>query len=132
MVYLFVFLFSSELLMISNALNTITSTSFLKDPASTIISNNGVFNLGFFSPKNTSHRYVGIWYNNVSPTNGGVIWVANRDVPNNDTNGTLEISNDGNLVIFSGKKRIIWSSNLSSHDNNNASFKCACATIRYR
>ncbi|PPD82701.1 hypothetical protein GOBAR_DD20367 [Gossypium barbadense] len=46
------------LLTISTALNTITPSKSIKDP-DVIISQNGVFRLGFFSLANSSNRYVG-------------------------------------------------------------------------
>lgn len=104
---------SNNQLLISTALDTITSNAILKDPES-LISKNGAFKLGFFSPTNSTNRYVGIWYNKVSAIN--VIWLANRNAPIRNNNGTLCISEDGNLVILSGQKSIIWSSNLSSQN----------------
>ncbi|XP_019102819.1 G-type lectin S-receptor-like serine/threonine-protein kinase SD1-13 isoform X2 [Beta vulgaris subsp. vulgaris] len=104
---------SNDQLLISTALDTITSNAILKDPES-LISKNGVFKLGFFSPTNSTNRYVGIWYNKVSAIN--VIWLANRNAPIRNNNGTLCISEDGNLVILSDQKSIIWSSNLSSQN----------------
>ncbi|KAM7479390.1 hypothetical protein LguiA_027603 [Lonicera macranthoides] len=38
---------------------------------------------------------------------------ANRQNPAKDFNGLLTISEDGNLVILYGNKKIIWSSNVS-------------------
>ncbi|KAL3519593.1 hypothetical protein ACH5RR_017742 [Cinchona calisaya] len=66
----------------------------------TIISKEGIFVLGFFSPGNLFNWYVGIWYKNISfPT---VVWVANRDNPIsrlNSVNSFLELRN-GNLHLF--------------------------------
>ncbi|CAN0896938.1 Receptor-like serine/threonine-protein kinase SD1-8 [Linum grandiflorum] len=45
----------------------------------TIVSAGGVFELGFFSPANSTNSYVGIWYHNISPRT--VVWVANRNNP---------------------------------------------------
>ncbi|KAI3862895.1 hypothetical protein MKW92_036022 [Papaver armeniacum] len=41
--------------------STITPTQAITD-SQTITSTGGVFKLGFFSPPNSTHRYVGIWY----------------------------------------------------------------------
>ncbi|KAF7120684.1 hypothetical protein RHSIM_Rhsim13G0167400 [Rhododendron simsii] len=93
------------------AMDTITSTQPITDPES-IISSNNIFQLGFFSPINTTNRYVGIWYCDVPLRT--VVWVANRDRPLTDSSGTVIISDDGNLLILSGQKQIIWSSNVSN------------------
>ncbi|VAH53758.1 unnamed protein product [Triticum turgidum subsp. durum] len=45
-----------------------------------LISNGGIFVLGFFSPRNsTANSYVGIWYHNIPERT--YVWVANRDSP---------------------------------------------------
>ncbi|XP_047964526.1 G-type lectin S-receptor-like serine/threonine-protein kinase SD1-13 [Salvia hispanica] len=76
-----------------------------------LISNGNRFKLSFFSPPNSSRRYLGIMYNLPLMT---VVWVANRNKPLNDLSGTFQISSDGNLVILDGRKDIVWSTNLSS------------------
>ncbi|KAK9723941.1 hypothetical protein RND81_05G035700 [Saponaria officinalis] len=64
----------------------------------TLASSNAIFKIGFFSPTNSTNRYVGIWYN-VSGSDGEleVVWVANKDNPLSETSGVLNISEDGNL-----------------------------------
>lgn len=91
------------------AIDNITSSVFLKDPEF-IVSNNGDYKLGFFSPSNSTNRYVGIWYNKV-PTND-VFWVANRNKPINDSSGVMKVSTDGNLLVLNGRNDILWSSNM--------------------
>ncbi|XP_059660454.1 G-type lectin S-receptor-like serine/threonine-protein kinase At1g11330 [Cornus florida] len=91
------------------AIDTITSTQPIKDTEA-IVSNGATFKLGFFSPLNSTNRYVGIWYNDISAKH--VAWVANRDKPLNDSSGTLTISKDGNLVVLDGQKQIVWSSDV--------------------
>ncbi|KAI8525294.1 hypothetical protein RHMOL_Rhmol13G0219800 [Rhododendron molle] len=103
--------FSCFLSKFGIAVDTITSTQPITDPESIISSNNG-FQLGFFSPINTTNRYVGIWYSSIPLRT--VVWVANRDRPLTDSSGTMIISDDGNLLILSGQKKIIWSSNVSN------------------
>ncbi|KAL9321290.1 hypothetical protein ACSQ67_013129 [Phaseolus vulgaris] len=94
---------------LSTANDTITSGQFFRDPQ-TLISANGVFKLGFFSPQNSSFRYLGIWY--LSDSN--VIWVANRNQPlTNNSSGLFQISVHGNLVVLDSNKRVIWSSNVT-------------------
>jgi len=47
--------------------------------------------------------------------------VANRNKPLSDSNGIISISEDGNLVVFSGQKQVIWSSNFSNTTSNTTS-----------
>ncbi|KAJ7968435.1 G-type lectin S-receptor-like Serine/Threonine-kinase [Quillaja saponaria] len=101
-------IFSSFYLDFGNAIDTITSSQFIKDPE-TINSKNSRFTLGFFSPENSTNRYVGIWYFSEST----VIWVANRNNPLRDSSGIVTISEDGNLEVFNGQKEVVWSSNVS-------------------
>lgn len=96
--------------------DTITPSKSLKDNE-TITSNNTNFKLGFFSPLNSTNRYLGIWY--INETNN--IWIANRDQPLKDSNGIVSIHKDGNLVILNKPNGvIIWSTNISSSTNSTA------------
>ncbi|KAL4628701.1 hypothetical protein ACB092_05G258800 [Castanea dentata] len=96
------------------ARDTISSFQSLKDP-DYIISRGGAFRLGFFSPVNSTNRYLGIWYNKISVvTYFSVVWVANRERPIKDSSGVLTIYEDGNLVILNGQAEILWSSNVSN------------------
>ncbi|KAI8000155.1 G-type lectin S-receptor-like serine/threonine-protein kinase [Camellia lanceoleosa] len=113
---LFLF-FSCICFKFSISTDTITLTQPISDPES-IISSNKVFQLGFFSPVNTTNRYVGIWYNNIPVRT--VVWVANRDRPLIDSSGSLMISKDGNLVVLNGQKEGIWSSNVSNSVANSS------------
>ncbi|KAL5062863.1 hypothetical protein RYX36_024600 [Vicia faba] len=90
--------------------DTLTSSKYLEDQE-TIISDSTNFILGFFSPLNSTNRYLGIWYINQTNT----IWIGNRDQPVKDSNGIVTIQKDGNLVILDKPKGItIWSTNISS------------------
>ncbi|XP_045788328.1 G-type lectin S-receptor-like serine/threonine-protein kinase At1g11300 isoform X2 [Trifolium pratense] len=96
--------------------DTITLSKSLKDQ-DTITSNSTNFKLGFFSPINSTNRYLGIWY--INETNN--IWIANRDQPLKDSNGIVSIHKDGNLVILNKQKGdIIWSTNISTSTNSTA------------
>ena len=83
------------------SLDTLTSDQSIKDGQS-LISNKNNFILGFFSPGNSSCRYLGIWYAKVKKQI--VVWVANRNDPISDSTGVLSINQSGNLVI--GQKKI--------------------------
>ncbi|XP_028787779.1 G-type lectin S-receptor-like serine/threonine-protein kinase At2g19130 [Neltuma alba] len=77
----------------------------------TLISEEGVFELGFFKPGNSSNYYIGIWYKKVSQET--YVWVANRNKPvPHKHSAKLEIS-DGNLVLLDGSQKIVWSTNLT-------------------
>ncbi|CAN1161114.1 G-type lectin S-receptor-like serine/threonine-protein kinase At4g03230 [Linum perenne] len=74
----------------------------------TIVSAGGVFELGFFSPANSSNSYVGIWYHNISPRT--VVWVANRNhpIPITDLSSLVAVVIDyGNLKIIDESRFII-------------------------
>ncbi|XP_057764755.1 G-type lectin S-receptor-like serine/threonine-protein kinase At1g11300 isoform X2 [Salvia miltiorrhiza] len=95
--------------------DSITPSVVIEDPE-TIVSTGEIYRLGFFSPQNSSNRYMGIW-NNVSKES--VVWVANRDKPLlNDSSGAITISEDGNLVLMASNKHILWSSNVRNLSQN--------------
>ncbi|KAK4485148.1 hypothetical protein RD792_007761, partial [Penstemon davidsonii] len=83
----------------------------------TIISSGEKFELGFFSPKDSIFRYVGIWYHKVSQES--IVWVANRANPITGNKGVLTIGKNGNLIILNRiNGDIIWSSNVTVQSNN--------------
>ena len=67
---------------------------------------------------NSTNRYLGIWYNNISAFT--VVWVANRQKPLNDSSRVLTISEEGNLVVLNGQKEILWSSNVNNSVSNSS------------
>lgn len=73
----------------------------------TIVSPEEVFTLGFFSPRNSSLRYVGIWYYGLPDQT--VTWVANRDAPISGNSGVFGIQNNGSLSLSDGNGTIYWS-----------------------
>ncbi|XP_059437189.1 G-type lectin S-receptor-like serine/threonine-protein kinase At1g11300, partial [Corylus avellana] len=110
-------LLSCFCLEFGSATDTITAAKFIND-SETIISNGGDFKLGFFSPPNSTDRYVGIWYAEISVFT--VVWVANRNNPLKNSSGILTISEDGNLVVLDGQKKLLWSSNLTDSVGNSS------------
>ncbi|KAK4787363.1 hypothetical protein SAY86_011196 [Trapa natans] len=76
---------------------------------STILSENGTFELGFFSTDGNSTWFLGIRYASISiPT---YVWVANRgNLIENLTSATLEISEVGQLAVRESKNSVIWQS----------------------
>ncbi|XP_027185928.1 G-type lectin S-receptor-like serine/threonine-protein kinase At4g27290 isoform X2 [Cicer arietinum] len=82
----------------------------------TLISPSQNFELGFFTPRNSTYTYLGIWYKNIPKRT--VIWVANRDKPLFNYNGSLTFNNDGKLIILNHKRIVLWSSNSSGSARN--------------
>jgi len=77
----------------------------------TLVSANGAFTMGFFSPGVSTKRYLGIWF---TVSRDAVCWVANRESPIHDNSGVLMVSDTGSLLLLDGSGRIAWSSNSSS------------------
>ncbi|KAF5794651.1 putative protein kinase RLK-Pelle-DLSV family [Helianthus annuus] len=106
-----ILLFSCALFLLLSScatLDTISTNQVFRD-GDTIVSDDKMFELGFFSPGKSKNRYVGIWYKKIST--GTAVWVANRETPITDNSGMLELSEQGNLQIRSGDNTVIWSSN---------------------
>ncbi|KAI4374088.1 hypothetical protein MLD38_012126 [Melastoma candidum] len=81
----------------------------------TLVSSNGVYELGFFSPDG-SRYYLGIWYNNIPDRT--YVWVANRDSPFTNSSVSLVIGQQGNVQILQqGTRRVLWSANGTSSAN---------------
>uniref|UniRef100_A0A7N2MZC6 Receptor-like serine/threonine-protein kinase n=1 Tax=Quercus lobata TaxID=97700 RepID=A0A7N2MZC6_QUELO len=92
------------------SVDTLTPDQSIKDGQS-LISNKNNFALGFFSPGNSSYRYLGIWF--VKVPKQTIVWVANRNDPIIDSSGVLSINPYGNLVLHDSSKRLLWSTNVS-------------------
>uniref|UniRef100_A0A5B7CD00 Receptor-like serine/threonine-protein kinase n=1 Tax=Davidia involucrata TaxID=16924 RepID=A0A5B7CD00_DAVIN len=106
---------SNNLALFSQAANTITQTLLIRD-GETILSSGHNCVLGFFSPGNSTSRYVGIWYNNVPVQT--VVWVANRESPIPDQAGVFTLGSDGNLRVLDGNSNSVWSTSASGGSNN--------------
>ncbi|KAL6207007.1 hypothetical protein ACLB2K_024252 [Fragaria x ananassa] len=80
----------------------------------TLVSPNQIFELGFFRPYSSAHKYVGLWHKSIFPRK--YVWVANRDNPLavTDTLATLRIGSNGNLELVDGKRSSVWSTNISN------------------
>ncbi|KAI7727193.1 hypothetical protein M8C21_015722, partial [Ambrosia artemisiifolia] len=100
------------LLTCTIASDTLSVNQTIRD-GETIVSAEETFELGFFSPSNTSqNRYLGIWYKNIATCT--VIWVANRETPISNKSGELTLNPGGLLVLRdSTTNQMIWSSNTS-------------------
>uniref|UniRef100_A0A0D6QR45 Receptor-like serine/threonine-protein kinase n=1 Tax=Araucaria cunninghamii TaxID=56994 RepID=A0A0D6QR45_ARACU len=75
----------------------------------TLISKNGTFEAGFFSPDGTKKWYLGIWYARV--LHKTVVWVANRNTPIKNAPGVLTLSTNGTLGLFDAEGEQVWSIN---------------------
>ncbi|XP_076896249.1 G-type lectin S-receptor-like serine/threonine-protein kinase At4g27290 [Bidens hawaiensis] len=74
-----------------------------------IVSANGNFELGFFSPNDSNNRFLGIWSKTISPPRQ-YMWVSNAGNPINDTSGVLKLSSDGRLLLLISGDIMIWAS----------------------
>ena len=102
--FIFLLIFSSFCLQFSSAVDAAPDTIFsgqMLRQMDTIISAGGNFELGFFSPGNSTSYYVGIWYKKISEQT--VVWVANRDYTITGSSPSLTINDNGNLVILDGR-----------------------------
>ncbi|PNX69825.1 G-type lectin S-receptor-like serine/threonine-protein kinase, partial [Trifolium pratense] len=79
---------------------------------STLVSKDGIFELGFFNLGDSTNRYVGIWYKNIPVRR--VVWVANRDNPIKDNSSKLIISRDGNLLLLNQNQTLLWATNTTT------------------
>ncbi|XXG69554.1 hypothetical protein AAC387_Pa06g2389 [Persea americana] len=86
----------------SQATNTLEIGQSITD-GQTLVSAGENFVLGFFSPGNSTNRYVGVWYYRVPEQT--VIWVANgrNPIPNKNS-GVLTITRDGSFMILDSSR----------------------------
>nr|GMD35195.1 G-type lectin S-receptor-like serine/threonine-protein kinase At4g27290 [Ipomoea batatas] len=99
-------------LIFSHGVETISGNKYITQ-ATTISSPNGKFELGFFTPGQSSNYYIGIWYKNISPQ--AVVWVANRvtPIPSSAIKSSKLRVLDGDLVLLDGAQNLVWSTNIS-------------------
>ncbi|KAF3659586.1 G-type lectin S-receptor-like serine/threonine-protein kinase [Capsicum annuum] len=112
--------FCSSIHSIFSATTTdlITTNQSIVD-GETIVSSNGIFELGFFSPSGSSNRYIGIWYKQILPYVQTVVWVANREKPLTNTSSVqLKVNAPGILALLNEKNESIWSTNTSRSVQN--------------
>ncbi|KAL7213263.1 hypothetical protein ACSBR2_015888 [Camellia fascicularis] len=99
------------------ATDTLTQSQHIS-VGQTLISAGEVFELGFFSPGNSSKLYIGLWYKNIIVYK--IVWVANREnpLPATDSASSLIIGSDGNLRLLDGMRNTFWFTNVSLPSNN--------------
>ncbi|XP_019158851.1 PREDICTED: receptor-like serine/threonine-protein kinase SD1-6 [Ipomoea nil] len=113
----------------SHGVETISGNKYITQ-ATTISSPNGRFELGFFTPAQSSKYYIGIWYKNISPQT--VVWVANRvtPIPSSAINSSKLRVLDGDLVLVDGAQNLVWSTNLSASSVTTVKRNSVQATLR--
>ncbi|KAK9133715.1 hypothetical protein Scep_013243 [Stephania cephalantha] len=75
----------------------------------TLVSRNGKFELGFFTPGNFQNYYIGLWFKQVAivQKKKTIVWVANRDKPINATyfsSSEFKLLGNGHLVLLVSTK----------------------------
>ncbi|CAM0901826.1 unnamed protein product [Alopecurus aequalis] len=77
-------------------------------PGDELVSNGGIYALGFFSLDNsTANPYVGIWYHDIPERT--YVWVANRDNPiSGGLSGKLVLTNSSDLVLSDSEDVVLW------------------------
>lgn len=110
--FLYSFFCSSSVIFCSPRDTMEMSSPITDRNGDSLISTGEIFELGFFTPNGSfdKRRYVGIWYYGSSPRT--IVWVANRDDPVLDFNGTFQIAGDGNIMVLDGNGRSHWRTNL--------------------
>ncbi|XP_039030525.1 S-locus-specific glycoprotein S13-like [Hibiscus syriacus] len=99
----------------STAVDTISPSESLTD-SMTLVSSEGNFVLGFFSPGTSRNSYLGNWFNNIPMHT--VVWVANRINPINDSSGSLKIETSGRIVLQVQNTTAVWSTNTTASVQN--------------
>ncbi|KAE9599826.1 putative protein kinase RLK-Pelle-DLSV family [Lupinus albus] len=108
---LFILSFSFQIYPSSATLAFISTNQTLSGDQ-VLLSKDGIFELGFFKPGNSSNYYICMWYKKVSQRT--IVWVANRDNPVSDKNTAKLTILEGNLVLLDESQSQVWSTNLSS------------------
>ncbi|KAG6511098.1 hypothetical protein ZIOFF_029151 [Zingiber officinale] len=86
----------------------------------TLTSTGDLFQLSFFRLNNSSAKgYLGIWYCNLTPQEGTVVWIANRNNSVDTSIASFNLTSDGNLILFEEDK-IVWSTGTRSTELNSA------------
>ncbi|WOL07648.1 receptor-like serine/threonine-protein kinase SD1-8 isoform X1 [Canna indica] len=87
----------------------LTPTQPLADDGGALISAAGNFELTFFSPADSSNRYIGIRYH--ANSDHVVVWVANRQRPVISRSGRLSVTTNGTLIVTEDNSTVVvWSS----------------------
>ena len=120
-----IFLCSSH--VFCSARDILKHGEWITDNDLTLVSPGGNFELGFFTPmeSSSSERFVGIWYHKWDKQ--AVVWVANRNQPIlKGFTGKFGIAEDGNLMVLdtsSYGRENYWSTGLAKSSSANRTVK---------
>ncbi|XP_042377147.1 receptor-like serine/threonine-protein kinase SD1-7 isoform X2 [Zingiber officinale] len=104
----------------SSSSDTMYQNSALVNNQNLTSTGDHLFRLGFFSLDNSSaNGYLGIWYCNLTPQEGTVVWIANRNKPVNKSMASFNFTSDGNLILFE-EDQTVWSTGTRSTGLNYA------------
>ncbi|KAF8673782.1 hypothetical protein HU200_048537 [Digitaria exilis] len=78
----------------------------------TLVSKEGNFELGLFSPGKSKKYYIGIWFKKV--TKQTVVWVANRERPILEPSASRFTLSDRGELLVQATNTLLWSSNASA------------------
>ncbi|KAK9156015.1 hypothetical protein Sjap_003495 [Stephania japonica] len=75
----------------------------------TLVSKDGIFELGFFTPGNSQNYYIGIWFKQVAVVQKKktIVWVANRNKPisaDDSSSSEFKLLDNGHLVLLISTK----------------------------
>ena len=94
----------------SAALDAIAQQQSIAEGKS-LTSKNGIFELGFFSPSNSTDRFLGIWHKKIPIRK--LVWVANYNNPIKDSSGILMINTEGKAFLLGQNNSVFWSTTSS-------------------
>ncbi|EXC05284.1 G-type lectin S-receptor-like serine/threonine-protein kinase SD1-1 [Morus notabilis] len=96
----------------SAAIDAITQNQSITK-ATSLVSKHGSFELGFFTPNESSKDlFLGIWHKTKIPLRT-VVWVANQHNPIKNSSGVLKINDTGNAILLGQNNSVVWSTNSS-------------------
>ena len=98
---LFIWFLLFSYLRNSTSLDSLAPSQSIRD-SERLVSKEGTFEAGFFSPGTSTRRYLGIWYRDVSPLT--VVWVANREKPVYNKSGVLKLEERGGSCVSQRNK----------------------------
>ncbi|KAL6651967.1 hypothetical protein ACP70R_010892 [Stipagrostis hirtigluma subsp. patula] len=83
-------------------------------PGDMLISKDGIFALGFFSPTNSNKSlYIGIWYHDIPVRT--IVWVANRDNPiTMPSTAKLTITKNQEIVLSDSEDHTLWTTAINT------------------
>ncbi|KAG6663549.1 G-type lectin S-receptor-like serine/threonine-protein kinase SD2-2 isoform X2 [Carya illinoinensis] len=95
-----------SLLTFASATN---GTIVVRGSSTTLLSENGTFQMGFFNASGESKWYLGIWYSSIPSRT--YVWVANRENPTRKLEtSTFEVDRSGRLAVKESENLTVWQS----------------------